>query len=58
MLTPEQKAELEALAGITVDQIDTRSIPEQLDWSGARRGLFFRPVKKQLPFRLDGDLGG
>lgn len=48
MLTSEQKADLEALAAMPDDQINTRNIPEQPDWSGARRGLFFRPVKKQL----------
>jgi uncharacterized protein (DUF4415 family) len=58
MLTSEQKADLEALAAMPDDQINTRSIPEQPDWNGARRGLFFRPVKKQLALRLDGDLGG
>lgn len=46
MLTSEQKADLEALAAMPDDQINTRSIPEQPDWRGARRGLFFRPVKE------------
>jgi uncharacterized protein (DUF4415 family) len=36
--------------------IDTRDIPEQRDWNGARRGVFFRPVKQQLTLRLDGDI--
>ncbi len=49
MLTSEQTAELEALAAIPDDQINTRSIPEQPDWSGAQRGLFFRLVKSNLP---------
>jgi hypothetical protein len=43
-LTEGQKAELEALAAMPDDQIDTSDIPEQRDWSGARRGLFFRPI--------------
>ncbi|MGE4046250.1 MAG: BrnA antitoxin family protein [Acetobacteraceae bacterium] len=55
-LTPTQEAELKALAALPEDQINTRDIPEQRDWSGARRGLFFRPVKKQLTLRLDADL--
>jgi uncharacterized protein (DUF4415 family) len=55
-LTPEQQAELKALAAMPEDQINTRDIPEQKDWSGARRGLFFRPIKKQLTLRLDADL--
>jgi uncharacterized protein (DUF4415 family) len=55
-LTPGQKAELEALAAMPEDQINTSDIPEKRDWSGARRGLFFRPIKKQLTLRLDADL--
>ena len=39
-LTPTQEAELKALAALPEDQINTRDIPEQKDWSGARRGLF------------------
>jgi uncharacterized protein (DUF4415 family) len=55
-LTPAQSAELSALASLPDDQIDTRDIPEQKDWSGARRGAFFRPIKKQLTLRLDADV--
>ncbi len=55
-LTSEQEAELAALAALTDDQINTCDIPEQKDWSGARRGLFFRPIKKQLTLRLDADV--
>jgi len=52
----KQKAELAALAALPDEQINTRDIPEQRDWSGARRGVFFRPIKKQLTLRLDADL--
>jgi uncharacterized protein (DUF4415 family) len=55
-LTATQAAELAALAALPEDQINTRDVPEQLDWSGAKRGLFYRPVKKQLTLRLDADL--
>ena len=55
-LTAAQKAELDALAAMPEDQINTTSLPEQKDWSGARRGVFFRPIKKQLTLRLDADL--
>jgi uncharacterized protein (DUF4415 family) len=55
-LTPLQQAELKTLAALPDDQIDTKSIPEQRDWTGARRGVFFRPVKQQLTLRLDADL--
>jgi uncharacterized protein (DUF4415 family) len=55
-LTPVQRAELAALAALPDEQINTRDMPEQRDWSGARRGLFYRPIKKQLTLRLDADL--
>jgi uncharacterized protein (DUF4415 family) len=55
-LTAAQKAELDTLAAMPEDQINTAVLPEQRDWSGARRGLFFRPIKKQLTLRLDADL--
>jgi hypothetical protein len=44
-LTPKQRRELKALAELAERDIDTRSIPEIRDWSGAKRGLFFRTVK-------------
>lgn len=56
LLTQAQKAELDALAAMPDDQIDTTEMPEVRDWSGAQRGLFFRPIKKQLTLRLDADL--
>ena len=43
-LTPEQQAELEALSALPDEEIDTQDIPEVLDWSGAKRGLFYRPI--------------
>jgi uncharacterized protein (DUF4415 family) len=55
-LTSAQNAELEALAALPDDRINTAALPEQRDWSGARRGVFFRPIKKQLTLRLDADL--
>jgi hypothetical protein len=33
-LTPEQRAEIDALAALPEDQIKTGDIPEQRDWSG------------------------
>jgi uncharacterized protein (DUF4415 family) len=38
------------------NQINTAALPEQTDWSGARRGVFFRPIKRQLTLRLDADV--
>jgi uncharacterized protein (DUF4415 family) len=55
-LTRKQAAELKALAALPDDQIDTNDIPEVRDWSGAKRGLFYRPVKQQLTLRLDADV--
>jgi uncharacterized protein (DUF4415 family) len=55
-MTAAQKAELQALAALPDEKINTAALPEQKDWSGARRGVFFRPIKKQLTLRLDADL--
>ena len=55
-LTDKQKAELGALEALPDDQIDTSDIPEVRDWSDARRGLFYRPVKQQITLRLDADV--
>lgn len=44
-LTVAQRAELNALAARSDDQIDTRDIAEVRDWSGAKRGLFYRRAK-------------
>jgi uncharacterized protein (DUF4415 family) len=55
-LTPAQQAEIEALAALPDDKIDTQDIPEVRDWSGAQRGLFFRPIKQQLTLRIDADV--
>lgn len=54
--TDRQKAQLEALKALPDDEIDTNDIPEVEDWSGAKRGVFYRPVKQQITLRLDADL--
>ena len=51
-----QMAELTALAALPDDAVDTSDAPEMLDWSGAKRGLFYRPVKRQLTLRVDADV--
>jgi hypothetical protein len=43
-LKAEQHAELTALAVLADDAIDTSDAPGLRDWSGAERGLFYRPV--------------
>jgi uncharacterized protein (DUF4415 family) len=55
-LTRGQLAELRSLAALPDDAIDTSDAPELASWSGAQRGLFYRPVKKQLTLRLDADV--
>jgi uncharacterized protein (DUF4415 family) len=55
-LTAKQRAELAAIAAMPDDQIRTDLIPEQLDWSGAKRGMFYRPVKEQVTLRIDADV--
>jgi uncharacterized protein (DUF4415 family) len=47
---------LKSLARLPDDAIDSSDAPELLDWSGAKRGLFYRPVKQQLTLRLDTDV--
>jgi hypothetical protein len=42
-----RKAALKVLAALPEGEIDLSDIPEIRDWSGAKRGLFYRPVKKQ-----------
>jgi uncharacterized protein (DUF4415 family) len=55
-LTAQQRADLDALAAMPDDAIDTVDMPEQVDWSHAQRGQFFRPIKKQITLRIDADL--
>jgi uncharacterized protein (DUF4415 family) len=55
-LTRAQAVELKSLAVLPDDAIDKSDAPELLDWSGAKRGLFYRPVKQQLTLRLDSDV--
>ena len=55
-LTKEQKADLATLEALPDAQIDTSDIPEVVNWPDAQRGLFYRPVKKQITLRLDADV--
>ena len=53
---PEIQAEIDALA-MSQAPIQTDLIPEGAgDWSEAKRGLFYRPVKQQITLRLDAEL--
>jgi uncharacterized protein (DUF4415 family) len=55
-LARRQLAELKSLAALSDEAIDTSDAPELHDWSGAKRGLFYRPIKEQLTLRLDADV--
>ena len=55
-MSAEQQAQLQALDSLPNDQIDLSDMPEKLDWSKARRGVFYRPTKRQLTVRFDADV--
>ncbi len=55
-LPPDVQAQIRALEALPDDEIDTTDAPEILDWSDARRGVFYRPVKQQITLRLDADI--
>jgi uncharacterized protein (DUF4415 family) len=58
-LTAKQgQSELEALAAMPDDQIDTSDIPELTEEQLRRavRGQMYRPVKKPVTMRLDADV--
>ena len=56
--TEEQRRDLERLAALPDDKIDTSDIPEftEAQWAEAVRGRFYRPMKKQITARLDADV--
>jgi uncharacterized protein (DUF4415 family) len=57
-LTAAQKAELEALASLPDDRIDTSDIPPLTEafWKNAVRNPFYRPEKQQVTVRMDADV--
>ncbi|MGC1870422.1 MAG: BrnA antitoxin family protein [Acidobacteriaceae bacterium] len=57
-LTARQKREVQALAAIPEDKIDTSDIPElpPAAWKTAVRGKWYRPVKQPVSIRLDADV--
>ena len=55
-LPSEVQAQIRALEALPDDEIDTTDAPETLDWSDARRGVFYRPAKQQITLRLDADV--
>ena len=47
-LTPEQRQELAVLSALPDDQINTTDAPEILDWSQAKRGLFYNSGRHRI----------
>ena len=56
-LSAALQAELRALEAMPDRSIETSDMREVLDWSDARRGLFYRPRKVQKTLRIDDDVG-
>ncbi len=55
-LPADVQDQIRALEALPDDQIDTTGAPEILDWSDAKRGVFYRPVKQQITLRLDAEV--
>lgn len=57
-LSPELQDQLDRLAVLPDDQIDTNDIPEASAeaWDHARRPGLYRPIKKPVTLRLDADI--
>jgi uncharacterized protein (DUF4415 family) len=57
-LTEAQIENLKRLAARPYSEIDTSDIPELPPeaWKNAKRGLFYRPVKRQITARVDADV--
>jgi uncharacterized protein (DUF4415 family) len=57
-LDPETQARLLAVESLPDDQINLSDpdVPETLDWSGAVRGRFYKPVKRLKSLRIDADV--
>jgi len=57
-LTSRQKRELQKLAAMPENKIDTSDIPELPPgaWKNAVRGKWYRPVKRAVSIRLDADV--
>lgn len=58
--SPEELDQLAALAALPDEEIDTSDIPEisEENWALARRGAFYRPLKRPVTIRLDADVIG
>ena len=54
-LPSDVQEQVRALESLEENRVDITDAPEILDWSVARRGVFYRPVKRQITLRLDAD---
>ena len=52
-LPSDVQEQIRALEALPEDKVDTSDAPEILDWSDARRGVFYRPVKQQNTLRIN-----
>ncbi|MGD1863261.1 MAG: BrnA antitoxin family protein [Phormidesmis sp.] len=52
----ELQLEVDALANLPDEQIQTDEIPEVRDWDNAKRGVFYQPSQQQVLISLDADL--
>jgi uncharacterized protein (DUF4415 family) len=55
-LPQEIQAEIDLLAALPEDQIQTDDLPEVRDWNDARRGIFYRPIEEEITLHLDADI--
>jgi uncharacterized protein (DUF4415 family) len=57
-LTARQRREIQTLAAMPEDKVDTSNIPELPPgaWKTAVRGKWYRPVKRPVSIRLDADV--
>ncbi|MGK0173379.1 MAG: hypothetical protein ACI9W2_005126 [Gammaproteobacteria bacterium] len=55
-MTEKQASEIERLAKMADDDIDTSDLPEAASFDDAVRGRFYRPIKQQITLRVDADL--
>lgn len=57
-LSPAELDQLARIAALPEDEIDTADIPEAPleNWSQARRGDLYRPIKRSVTIRLDADV--
>jgi uncharacterized protein (DUF4415 family) len=55
-LTKVQRENIAAIRAMRDEDIDLSDMPEVLDWSKAEVGKFYRPPKRSVTMRLDGDV--